>query len=225
MRVIETQEDIAEGVAHLCAVEPRFAAAVAAGADPPLRRRAGGFGGLVAIIVSQQVSVASGNAIFARVADAGRAEPAALLAASDEALRGLGLSRPKIRALRAAAEAARDGRLCFTRQRALAVDAAMAEMTAITGIGPWTAEIYQMFAVGRADVFAPKDLALQEAARALFGLAARPSPTALSEMAEPWSPWRAVAARTLWAYYRVIKGRSGQALDGAETAVRSGEAS
>ena len=82
-------------------------------------------------------------------------------------------------------------------------------LVAVPGIGVWTAEIYAMFALGRADVFAPADLALQEAARMLFALEARPSERALRGMAEAWSPWRAVAARMLWAYYRVAKDREG----------------
>ncbi len=219
MRVIETEDDIAEGVAHLVAVEPRFAVAVEASGKPPLRRRPDGFATLVEIVVGQQVSTAAGRAIFSRMAAAGCLTPEAVLARDDAALRGLGLSRPKIRTLRAAAEATAERRLCFVRQRESPVEAAMEEMTAIKGIGPWTAEIYQMFAVGRADVFAPRDLALQEAARALFEQAERPTAPALAAMAAPWSPWRGVAARALWAYYRVLKGRSGQALDAADRVV------
>ena len=79
----------------------------------------------------------------------------------------------------------------------------------MSGIGPWTAEIYAMFSLGRADVFAPGDLALQEGARVLYGLEARPKDKALREMAQAWSPWRSVAARTLWAYYHVVKSREG----------------
>jgi DNA-3-methyladenine glycosylase II len=79
----------------------------------------------------------------------------------------------------------------------------------VPGIGIWTAEIYAMFSLGRADVFAPGDLALQEAARGLYGLEDRPKPAALRQLAEAWSPWRSVAARLLFAYYRVIKQREG----------------
>ena len=85
----------------------------------------------------------------------------------------------------------------------------IATLVAVPGIGAWTAEIYAMFALGRADVFAPGDLALQEAARILFDLPERPGERAFRQMAEAWSPWRAVAARTLWAYYRVAKTREG----------------
>jgi DNA-3-methyladenine glycosylase II len=85
----------------------------------------------------------------------------------------------------------------------------MNTLTKVPGIGIWTAEIYAMFSLGRADVLAPGDLALQEAARILFDLPERPKERALRQMAEAWSPWRSVAARALWAYYRVAKDREG----------------
>jgi DNA-3-methyladenine glycosylase II len=85
----------------------------------------------------------------------------------------------------------------------------VATLTAVPGIGRWTAEIYAMFSLGRADVFAPADLALQESARILFDLPERPKERALRAMAEAWSPWRGVAARLLWAYYRVARTREG----------------
>ena len=88
-------------------------------------------------------------------------------------------------------------------------DEVLDTLIALPGIGRWTAEIYLKFALGRADAFAAGDLALQEAARMLYGLDARPTPAALIEMAEPWRPWRSVAARALWAYYRIAKGREG----------------
>ncbi|MCI4666485.1 MAG: DNA-3-methyladenine glycosylase 2 family protein [Neomegalonema sp.] len=213
MRRIESEQDIAEGVAHLIAVEPRFAAVIDASGPPPLRRRPDGFSALVEIIIGQQVSVASGRAIFARVRAAGCDAPEACAQAGEATLRGLGLSRPKVAAIQAAAEAVLTGRLSFERQREADLDAAMDEMMSIKGVGPWTAEIYQMFAVGRADILPAKDLALQEAARELFDLPERPAPAQLSALAAPWAPWRAVAARALWAYYRVVKGRSGQALE------------
>lgn len=211
MRRIDCEADIEAGLAALCAAEPRFAEAYAATGRPPLRRHAGGFPGLLRIVVDQQLAVAAGAAIWARVEAAGATTPEAVAAASDDDLRALGLSRPKIRTARALADAATAGALCFKRQAALDYAKAFAELTAIKGIGPWTAEIYHMFCEGRADVFAPGDLALQEAARGLFTLEARPSAKALGAMAEAWSPWRAVAARLLWSYYRVLKHREGVA--------------
>jgi DNA-3-methyladenine glycosylase II len=128
-----------------------------------------------------------------------------MAAASDEDLRAAGLSRQKARYGRALAQAGID----FHALRSVPDAEVVRILVRVPGIGVWTAEIYAMFALGRADVFAPGDLALQEAARLLFGLAARPSETALRAMAEAWSPWRSVAARILWAYYRVAKEREG----------------
>jgi DNA-3-methyladenine glycosylase II len=156
-------------------------------------------------IVSQQVSVASANAIWARLEAAGLCDPAAMAAADEATLRAVGLSRQKARYGQALATAGID----FAALRSAPDAEVMAVLTAVPGIGQWTAEIYAMFALGRADVFAPGDLALQEAARLLFGMEARPSERALRGMAQGWAPWRAVAARLLWAYYRVAKEREG----------------
>ena len=204
-RIIETPDCVAEGVAFLSALEPRFAHAAALCAPLPLRRRADGFEALLDAIVSQQVSVASANAIWARMEAAGLTDPARLAQASDEDCRAVGLSRQKARYGRELAKAGID----FAALRGVPDAQVVATLTAVTGIGVWTAEIYAMFALGRADVFAPGDLALQEAARVLFGLEARPSEKALRAMAEAWSPWRSVAARLLWAYYHVAKEREG----------------
>jgi DNA-3-methyladenine glycosylase II len=155
--------------------------------------------------VSQQVSVAAADAIWARLKAAGLTAPRRILAASDEDLRACGLSRQKIRYARALAAA----RLPYPALRAAPTDEVIATLVAVPGVGRWTAEIYAMFSLGRADVICPGDLALQEAARMLFGLEARPSEGALRALAEPWSPWRGVAARLLWAYYRVAKEREG----------------
>lgn len=204
-RIILGPECIAEGAQWLVAREPRFAAALAATGPLPLRRRPEGFAELFAAIVSQQVSVASAQAIWGRVEAAGLVTPAAVAAAPDEALRGCGLSRPKLRYAKSLAGAGID----YDRLRTLTDAEVIAALTAVPGIGRWTAEIYAMFSLGRADVFAANDLALQEAARLLFGLEARPGERVLRAMAEDWSPWRAVAARALWAYYRVTKEREG----------------
>ena len=204
-RIIETLDDVAEGAAHLAAREPRFAAALALTGPLPLRRRADGFETLFSAIVSQQVSTAAATAIWNRLAAIGATDPAGLLAATDEALRAAGLSRQKVAYGRAIAASGLD----FAALRTLPDEAIVAELTRIKGIGVWTAEIYAMFSLGRADVFAPGDLALQDAAHRLFELDARPSEKALREMSLAWSPWRAVAARLLWAYYRVRSGKEG----------------
>lgn len=206
-RIIETEACLAEGAEWLARTEPRLAAALAATGPLPLRRRPDGFAALLGAIVSQQVSTAAAGAIWARLEVAGLVAPAAILAAPEEALRAAGLSRQKVRYARALAAAGID----FAALRAAPDEAVVATLVALPGIGRWTAEIYAMFSLGRADVFAPADLALQEAARLLFALPDRPREAALRAMAEAWSPWRAVAANLLWAYYRVARGREGVA--------------
>jgi DNA-3-methyladenine glycosylase II len=204
-RIIETDADLAEGAAHLAAREPRFAAALALTGPLPLRRRPDGFATLFSAIVSQQVSTAAATAFWTRLEAMGATTPEGVLAATDEALRAAGLSRQKIAYARAIASSGLD----FPALRALPDAAIVAELTRIKGIGVWTAEIYAMFSLGRADVFAPGDLALQDAAHRLFELEARPSEKALRQMSLAWSPWRAVAARLLWAYYRLRSGKEG----------------
>ncbi len=198
---------MAEGADWLARAEPRFAHALALTGVPPLRRRADGFDALLSAIVSQQVSVAAARAIWGRMEGAGLVAPPAIAAASDHDLRAAGLSRQKIRYARALAEAGID----FDALRSAPDDAVVAELVRVPGVGRWTAEIYAMFSLGRADVFAPNDLALQEATRMLFTLPDRPREAALRRRAEAWSPWRTVAAGLLWAYYRVEKEREGVA--------------
>lgn len=204
-RIIEGPDCVAEGAAWLAARVPEFAAALEEVGPLPLRRHADGFGALLDAIVGQQVSVASARAIWARLEAAGLTDPAAMAVATDEELRSVGLSRQKARYGRELARAGVD----FVGLRERPDHEVVATLVAVPGIGMWTAEIYAMFALGRADVFAPGDLALQEAARVLFGLEARPGERQLRAMAEDWSPWRAVAARLLWSYYRVAKSREG----------------
>ena len=205
MRIIETEDDIGEGAAWLAAREPRFAHALEQTGPLPLRRRAGGFEPLLSAIVSQQLSVAAADTIWSRLRAARLTGPRKILTAEESALRACGLSRQKILYARALAEA----RIDFRALESLPDEEVIARLVAVKGIGRWTAEIYAMFSLGRVDVFAPGDLALQESARILFGLDERPNEKALREMALAWSPWRAVAARALWAYYRVAKDREG----------------
>ena len=205
MRLIRSDACVAEGTDWLAARVPEFDHALRLTGPLPLRLRPDGFGQLLSAIVSQQVSTASAAAIWDRVQRAGLVSPDAIRAASDADLAGVGLSRPKIRYFRALAEAGID----FNALRDVPGEEVIATLTSVTGIGRWTAEIYTMFSLGHADAFAAGDLALQESARTLFSLEARPSDRALREMAEPWRPWRSVAARILWAWYRVEKGREG----------------
>ena len=204
-RIILGLDCVAEGAAWLAASEPRFAHALSLTGPLPLRRQTDGFTALLDAIVGQQVSVASANAIWARMQAAGVTEQAAMARASDEELRAVGLSRQKARYGRALANAGLD----FNALRGAANADVVKTLVAVPGIGNWTAEIYAMFALGRADVFAPGDLALQEAARLLFDLPVRPNEKAMRAIAVAWSPWQSVAARILWAYYHVAKSRDG----------------
>lgn len=204
-RIITDQADIAEGMDWLSRHDKRFAQAYELTGELPLRRKPGGFSELLSAIVSQQVSTASAAAIWGRLQTAGLVTPAAIRAGSDEDLRNCGLSRPKLRYARALSEADLD----FDALRSLPDEQVIARLIALPGIGAWTAEIYAMFSLGRADVFAHADLALQEGARGLLSLEARPNERQMRAIAAAWSPWRAVAARLLWAYYRVLKQREG----------------
>ncbi len=204
-RLIESDADVSEGCAWLAQAEPRFALALSSAGPIPLRRRPGGFAALLHTICAQQLSVASANSVWTKLCKAGADDAKCLREMDDEALRNCGLSRPKVRYARALAAADID----YPALALMAEDEAIARLTAIKGIGTWSAEIYLKFSVGRADVFAAGDLALQEAARVLFDLRERPSEKALRELAAAWSPWRAVAARVLWAYYRALKQREG----------------
>lgn len=204
-RIIETPDCVAEGADWLARAEPRFADALKQTGPLPLRRRRDGFTALLDAIVSQQVSVAAADAIWGRLKAAGLTGPRKIMWASDEDLRACGLSRQKIRYARALASSG----IRYPALREMPDDEVIATLIEVPGVGRWTAEIYAMFSLGRADVFAPGDLALQESARLLFGHEDRPSEKALRQMAEDWSPWRGVAARLLWAYYRVAKEREG----------------
>lgn len=204
-RIIETADDLAEAAEWLAGREPRFAVLLAETGALPLRRRADGFDALLDAVLGQQVSTASAAAMRARLAAAGLLEQAAVARASEDSLRACGLSRQKIRYVQAIARAQID----YAGLRRASDEEVIATLVALPGIGRWTAEIYALISLGRADVFAPGDLALREAARMLFDLPERPSEAALRAMAENWRPWRAVAARALWAYYRRRRKREG----------------
>jgi DNA-3-methyladenine glycosylase II len=204
-RIIATDDDVRDGVRALrrkCAIMRRVHDLAG---HPPLRRRPAGFEGLARIIVGQQLSVASASAIWGRTAAACTPfEPHTLLALEDEPLMGAGLSRGKIRTLRAVAAACCNG-LDLTRLEHATEEEIHDALTEVTGIGPWTADVFILFCLGRADGWAPGDLALQVAAQRAFELAERPDKEEMLELAERWRPWRGVAARLLWAYYAALK--------------------
>lgn len=204
-RIIVGPDCVAEGAQWLAARDAGMARALDAVEDVPLRLKPDGFAEVLSAIVGQQVSTASAAAIWGRTCEAGLTSEAAVLAAGEEGLKAVGFSRPKQRYAIALANAGID----YAALRDMPSDEVIKTLVAVPGIGPWTAEIYAMFSLGRADVFAPGDLALQEAAKLLYGLQERPKDRELRRMAEAWSPWRSVAARLLWAYYRVAKTREG----------------
>src|SRR5438270_9462600 len=205
---IRTETDLDMALAALTAADPRFAALIARAGRPPLRRRPDGFAGLAATVVSQQLSTASAGAIWARLTAAfDLLEPQAITRARPVRLARLGLSAPKIRALKEIARAVASGRLALASLAEIGADEAHAALTAIHGIGPWTADIYLLSCLGHADAWPAGDLALQEAARLALALPARPNAKETIALADPWRPWRGVAARLLWAFYRAVQQR------------------
>jgi DNA-3-methyladenine glycosylase II len=210
---LHTEADLDAAMAGLIAVDPRWQDALVAAGRPLLRRRLDGFAGLASIVVSQQLSTASAKAIWGRLtATFDPFDPRALLRARTAKLARLGLSAPKIRSLKAIARAIERGELDLGGLADLPADEAHRRLTALHGIGPWTADIYLLFCLGHADAWPAGDLALQEAARLLFALQARPSRADMGLLAESWRPWRGAAACMLWTYYRAAKARDGAAI-------------
>ncbi len=196
------------GLDALAAADADLARIEPAAGPLPWRRRARGFPGLLQAIVGQQISNQAAAAIWRRLhATPGALEPAGLLALPDEQLRLAGLSRPKIEHARALAQAFADGTLSEPGLAGMADAEAVAAIAAVRGMGNWSAEIYLLFALERNDVFPAGDLALAGAACHLKGLPSRPGPAALRRLAEPWQPWRALAARLLWHHWRHVTGR------------------
>jgi DNA-3-methyladenine glycosylase II len=194
---------IAQGRAALAAVDPAFARLDAQLPAFEWRSRPGGAGALMRKIIEQQVSVASAAAIWGRMETglSGQVTSEAVLRLDEATLRSFGLSGQKVRYVGEIARAEIEGRIDFARLGALPEDEALAQLTAIKGVGLWTAEVYLLMCEGRTDAFPAGDLALQEAWREAAGLQTRPAEKALRAMAEPWRPWRGVAAHLLWADY------------------------
>jgi len=204
-RIIIGDACVAEGADWLASFDPRFKTALAQIGPLPSRLKPEGFDQLLNAIIGQQVSVASANAIWGRMVGLELTTEDSIANASDDDLRAAGLSQQKMRYARALAEA----RIDYDALRDMPSETVIKTLTQVTGIGQWTAEIYAMFSLGRADVFAHGDLALQEAARVLLELEERPKEKQMKLIAADWSPWRSVAARVLWAYYRFVKTREG----------------
>jgi DNA-3-methyladenine glycosylase II len=192
----------------LLARDPRLARIELRAGPLPWRVRPPGFPGLLQAIVAQQISNQAAAAIWGRLATLpGALEPSGLLGLGEEALRGAGLSRPKVAHARALAAGFAEGRIETRALEEMDDEAAIAAITLVRGLGRWSAEIYLLFALGRSDVFPSGDLALAAAAAHLLELPARPSPAALRALAEAWRPARGLAARLLWHHWRHVTGR------------------
>lgn len=188
----------------------------------PVRARAGsvelrtgtrGFPGLASVICSQQLSTFSARAIWARViALPGAGEPLTFLDIDEPSLRGAGLSGGKVRSMRAVAEAVVGGALDFGAVENLPAEEAIAQLTAVKGVGPWTAEIYLLFCVGHPDIFPAGDLALKKAVTDGLGLDELPSTKALIEIASDWSPHRGAASLLFWRYFHALHDKEGVAV-------------
>jgi DNA-3-methyladenine glycosylase II len=207
IRYIRSEEDLDWHISQLTEAHPAFAQLRGETGVVPTRWLDGGFRGLVWVVTGQQISVAAGRAIFGRLEAAlGTISAETVAAAGDDVLRAAGFSAPKIRTLRSLQDAALNGKLDLAAIEQQDAEEAILALCAIKGIGPWTAEVYLLFAAGHPDIFPAADVALQEAARLGFALETRPQTKELREMSDAWTPWRSAAARLLWAYYRVRKG-------------------
>jgi DNA-3-methyladenine glycosylase II len=201
-----TDADLLEAVAELGVRDDALRAVTARFGPPPMWDRKPGFATLVHLILEQQVSIASARAAFERLADAiGVVTPDAFLALDAAALLAIGFSRQKARYARALAEAVREGRLDLDGLDALDDADVDAALTALPGIGPWTATLYRLEILLRPDAWPIHDIALAQAYAEVKGLAARPSPAELDRLAEGWVPYRAVAARILWHHYLSVR--------------------
>ncbi|MGE3871590.1 MAG: DNA-3-methyladenine glycosylase [Parvibaculaceae bacterium] len=206
-RTIESAEDLAQGVQWLLACEPRFSHVVDTTGLPPLRRAPGGLPGLLRIITEQMISLQAADAIWRRIErELAPLDAPAILRRRHATLMRLGLSGAKSRTFHALARAAHRGEFALDSLHLQPDEEVIRALVALPGIGPWTADIYVLSCLGRADAWPTGDLALQASAADLFGLAKRPDSRAMLGLAEAWRPWRSVAARLLWAHYRTLKG-------------------
>jgi DNA-3-methyladenine glycosylase II len=208
--IIHTQADLETAVGVLIKQDPRWQPVFTKSGMPAIRRREGGYAGLCSIVCGQQVSTASAAAIRARLFAA--FEPfhhdTVRLARGDKLAR-LGLSRPKIKSIKAIGKAISRKHIDLDAVAAMEADQAHAALTALHGIGPWTADIYLLFCLGHGDAWPAGDLAVQEAVKIGLGLKTRPTSKQMAALAEPWRPMRGAAAHLWWSYYRAMKKREG----------------
>ncbi len=207
--IIKNEGDINAGLVALQRLDNRLADVAEKAGAVPLRLRSPGVAGLANIVVAQMISRAAADSVWARLEAAvgGAVNAATLNALSLEELRAAGLSAAKAHTLLRISDAALTGDLDLDGVCELSQKDAVAQLTAVKGIGQWTAEVYLMFCAGHADIFPVGDVALQNAVGHAFALEERPKGKQLTAIAENWAPWRSVAARLFWAYYAVAMRR------------------
>ncbi|MCC8941751.1 DNA-3-methyladenine glycosylase 2 family protein [Bradyrhizobium sp. Arg68] len=207
---LETQADLDDAIQKLVAQDRRLRPILELTGMPAIRQREPGFAGLAAIICGQQLSTASAAAIWGRVSQAfDPFDHDAIRKARADRLGRLGLSAAKIKTLKHIARELAEERLNLDVLANEEADAAHNTLTALPGIGPWTADVYLLFCLGHGDAWPAGDLAVQEAVKAGLGLKERPTPKQMAPLAEPWRPLRGAAAHLWWAYYRVLRKREG----------------
>jgi DNA-3-methyladenine glycosylase II len=207
---LNSQADLEDAVHALLRQDPRLKPVFELTGMPALRRREPGFAGLAHIVTGQQLSTASASAIWARVSAAfDPFDPEKLRKARADRLGRLGLSAAKIKTLKSIARELAAERLNLDVLANEDADVAHNTLTALHGIGPWTADVYLLFCLGHGDAWPAGDLAVQEAVKIGLGLKTRPTPKEVAPLAEPWRPLRGAAAHLWWSYYRVLKKREG----------------
>src|SRR6185312_6072911 len=207
---LNTQADLEDAIETLVRQDPRLKPILELAGMPSLRRREPGFVGLAHIVCGQQLSTSSASAIWARLTAA--FDPFhhdALRRARAGRLGRLGLSAAKIKTLKHVARELAAERLNLDVLAEEDAEAAHHTLTALPGIGPWTADVYLLFCLGHGDAWPAGDLAVQEAIRIGLKLQTRPNPKQMASIAEPWRPWRGAAAHLWWSFYRAMKQREG----------------
>ncbi|MGM8909646.1 DNA-3-methyladenine glycosylase family protein [Psychrobacter sp. 1U1] len=204
IQTIENSEELKNHISALIVIEPRFAAAYEQVGVPNLRHNAGGFKQLMRAMVGQQLSVTAAASIWQRLVDANLTTPQKITKATDEALREQGLSKQKTRYVRSLVEHDID----FAVLETMSNETVIKTLTVVTGIGRWTAEMYLLFSLKRADVLAIDDLAIKVAAMTLLDLPERPTPKQLNNLTQDWSPHRSAASLLLWSYYGSLRNKT-----------------
>lgn len=197
-----TTKTLVQAAQHLAAREETLARVFSIYGAPPMWRRPTGFSTLVHIILEQQVSLKSAKAMLLRLQSAiDPFTPERFVELGEAYFRGLGVTRQKSAYLLHLSGSILSGDLRLTRLSRMSDDEVRHRLTQIKGIGLWSADVYLLMAMRRADIWPAGDLALAVAVKDLYQLEKRPTPEDLIRIAERWRPYRAVAARMLWQHY------------------------